>query len=246
MRPLVIAVVIVMSVVANAQTPLPAPYCPAGKSPPSCGFLPSDTHVRRAEVTSSKLRSLLFASYMKCVSRAVIQGSQARQIDFDTCITDATTGAINRFNTLQSEPSCENFVLIALNLSTLSKTMGSKLYCNGTLPLDFGIAVRLPADPAVARVERGASKLLVKEYQKIVRCYDNGVEALATGKPPTIVRCVAKLGAVQARRVLRLDFGLPGFGSLGCFDEATGTDIGHLLTQIDTAANLNSQIFCSM
>ena len=246
MRPLVIAVVIGMSVAAHAQIPLPAPYCPSGRKPPMCGFLPSDEHVRRAEVATNKLTYLLFASYMKCVSKAVIQGSQADQRSFDACTADAMAGAINRFNVLESRPSCENFGLIALNLLTASKTLAGKLYCNGTFPLDFGITGRLPADPAVARVERGSSKMLVKEYQGMVRCYDNGVEALARGQTATIVRCVAKLRAIQARRVLRLDFGLPGFGSLGCFDDATGTDIAHLLTQIDAAANLNPQIFCSM
>src|SRR5262249_26840248 len=146
---------------------------------------------------------------------------------------------------LESRPSCENFGAIALSLLTESKALAGKLYCNGTSPLDFGITGRLPADTAVARVERGSSKLVVKEYQGMVRCYDNGVEALAGGQTGTIVLCVAKLRAVQARRVMRLDFGLPGFGSLGCFDEASGTDIAHLLTQVDAVANLNPQIFCS-
>src|SRR5262249_24840334 len=136
MRPLVIAVVIGMSVAAHAQTPLPTPYCPAGKSPPSCGFLPSDAHVRRAEVAAGKLTYVLFASYMKCVSRAVIQGSQARRSDFDRCTSDAMASLINRFNAFESQPSCENFGLIALNLLTLSKTTAGKLYCNGTTLLD--------------------------------------------------------------------------------------------------------------
>src|SRR5262249_5027787 len=113
MRPFVIAVVVWMSVAAHAQTPLPAEYCPAGASPPSCGFLPSDENVRRAEVGASKLRYLLLAWYTKCVSKAVLQKSQAGRASFDQCALDAMARGINRFNALESQPSCENFSLIA-------------------------------------------------------------------------------------------------------------------------------------
>jgi hypothetical protein len=245
MRALVIAVVLGVSVAARSQTPLPAEYCPAGAKPPSCGFLPSDAQVRWAEVGASKLRYVAFALYMKCISKAVIERRQD-QAAFDRCTIDAMARAINRFNALESTPSCQNFSQIALNLLSLSKIMAGRVYCNGTVPLNFGVPGRVPADTAVARVERGASKLLVREYQKMVRCYGDGVEALARGRTGTIARCVARLRAIQERRMMRFDFGLPGFGRLGCFDEAAGTGIRQLLAQIDAAANLNAQIFCSM
>jgi len=246
MRPFVIAVVVWMSVAAHAQTPLPAEYCPAGASPPSCGFLPSDENVRRAEVGASKLRYLLLAWYTKCVSKAVLQKSQAGRASFDQCALDAMARGINRFNALESQPSCENFSLIARNLLIMSKWMAGRLYCNGTVPFTFGVPGRFPADAAVARVARGASKLLVREYKGMVKCFGNGVEARAKGQGGTLARCVAKLRAVQERRMLGLDFSLPGFGSLGCLDPKTGTDVRRMLTQIDASANLNPQIFCSM
>src|SRR5262249_22229458 len=134
MRPLVIAAVIGLAVASHAQIPLPAPYCPSGEKPPSCGFVPSDEHVRRAEVGASKLSYLLFASYVKCVSKAVIQGSQADRSSFDACTSAAMAGALNRLNVLESRPSCENFGPIALSLLTESKALAGKLYCNGTSP----------------------------------------------------------------------------------------------------------------
>jgi hypothetical protein len=245
MRLLALTVVVGISVAARAQIPLPAVYCSQGASPPSCGFLPSDANVRRAEVLASKLRYVLFASHMKCISKAVLQGTQSGPSGFDKCTTDAMTRAINRFNGIDSEPSCEDFDQIALNLLTLSRIMASKIYCNGVLPFTFGVQGRFPAGPAVAKVERGSSKLVVKEYQGLVRCYDNGVEAQARGQTATISTCLAKLRAVQQRRMTRLDFGLPGFGSSGCFDEGAGTDIAHLLSEVDAAASINAQVFCS-
>ena len=79
----------------------------------------------------------------------------------------------------------------------------------------------------------------------MVKCFDDGVEAQARGRTGTLPRCVAKLRAIQERRLLRLGFGLPGFGSHGCFDQNAGTDIRRLMTQIDAAANLNPQMFCA-
>ena len=247
MRATALVLVAIASVAAHAQTPLPAQFCPQGVAPPLCGLLPSDDHVRRAELATNKLSALLFASYMNCVKRAVNDQTQARRTTtLADCASTLTQRFVTRFDAIVPTPSCENFGLLASHLLMLVRAEAAHVYCNGTLQLNFGVSGRVPRDLEVARVEFGAWKLIVKEYRGIVKCYSNGVESEAMGRNADITGCVTKLRVAQDKRGDHFDFGLPGFGNSGCFDEQAGTDIAHLLSGIGAAANRNHDIFCSM
>jgi hypothetical protein len=241
-----LALIAIVSGAAHAESPLPAQFCPEGLAPPQCGLLPADDHVRRAELQTNKLRTLLFGSYMKCVSRAVSDQAEARQPNaLSDCATPLTQRFVTRFDGITSTPPCADFGQLATDLLTLVKAQATKVYCNGNVSLSFGVTGKVPTDVEVERVEFGAWKLMVKEYREITRCYGNGVEKEARGQNADIATCVAKLQAVQDKHAEHFDFELPGFGTHGCFDAQAGTDIVHLLSGIDEAANLNPETFCS-